>query len=118
MATFGDFPPSDINSSRPTAEADPWERKVLQDLAFAAIKEQRASRRWGYVFKGFILLYLVAILVMGMSNKEIQAHAEAHTALVEINGVIAADAEANADTIVTGIRDAFESHELRALSSD
>jgi protease-4 len=115
MATFGDFPPSDNNTNRATPEADPWERKVLQDLAFAAIKEQRASRRWGYVFKGFILLYLVAILVMAMSNKEIQAYAEDHTALVEINGVIAADAEANADTIVTGIRDAFDNLQAKGL---
>jgi protease-4 len=115
MATFGDFPPSDNNTNRVTPEADPWERKVLQDLAFAAIKEQRASRRWGYVFKGFILLYLVAILVMAMSNKEIQAYAEDHTALVEINGVIAADAEANADTIVTGIRDAFDNLQAKGL---
>lgn len=115
MATFGDFPPSDNNTNRATPEADPWERKVLQDLAFAAIKEQRASRRWGYVFKGFILLYLVAILIMAMSNKEVQAYAEEHTALVEINGVIAADTEANADTIVTGIRDAFDNQQAKGL---
>jgi protease-4 len=115
MAAFGDFPPSDNNTNRTAPEADPWERKVLQDLAFAAIKEQRASRRWGYVFKGFILLYLVAILIMAMSNKEIQAYAEDHTALVEINGVIAADAEANADNIVTGIRDAFDNLQAKGL---
>jgi len=115
MATFGDFPPSDNNTNRATPEADPWERKVLQDLAFAAIKEQRSSRRWGYVFKGFILLYLVAILIMTMSNKEVQAYAEEHTALVEINGVIAANAEANADTIVTGIRDAFDNQQAKGL---
>jgi protease IV len=115
MATFGDFPPSDNNTHRATPEADPWERKVLQDLAFAAIKEQRASRHWGYVFKGFILLYLVTILIMAMSNKEVRAYAEEHTALVEINGVIAANAEANADTIVTGIRDAFDNQQAKGL---
>ncbi|MFT7235050.1 MAG: protease-4 [Methylophagaceae bacterium] len=115
MATFGDFPPSDNNNNRTTPEADQWERKVLQDLAFAAIKEQRASRRWGYVFKGFILLYLVAVLVLAMSNKEIQAYAEEHTALVEIKGVIAADAEANADNIVTGISEAFDNQQAKGL---
>lgn len=115
MATFGDFPPSDNNNNRPMPEADPWERKVLQDLAFAAIKEQRTSRRWGYVFKGFILLYLVAVLVLAMSNKEIQAYAEEHTALVEIKGVIAADAEASADNIVTGIREAFDNQQAKGL---
>lgn len=114
MATFGDFPPSD-NNKHAIPENDPWERKVLQDLAFSAIKEQRASRRWGYVFKGLILLYLIAILVMATSNKDIQSYAEEHTALVEINGVIAADAEANADTIVTGVRDAFDNLQAKGL---
>tara|TARA_R110002111_G_scaffold90983_3_gene141602 strand:- start:87 stop:1067 length:981 start_codon:yes stop_codon:yes gene_type:complete len=115
MATFGDFPPSDNTAKADTSDASSWERKVLRDLAFAAIKEQRNSRRWGYVFKGFILLYLVAILVMTMSNKGIQTYTESHTALVEINGVIAADAETNADTIVTGLRDAFENQHAKGL---
>mgnify|MGYP001817706732 CR=1 FL=1 len=105
MATFGDFPPSNDKSSN---DSDAWERKVIQDLAFAAIKEQRTSRRWGYVFKGLILLYLVALLMITMSGQKLPAQTEQHTALVEINGLIAADAEANADTIISGIRDAFD----------
>lgn len=115
MATFGDFPPSEHNTSTDSPDANSWERKVLQDLAFAAIKEQRTSRRWGYAFKGFILLYLIAVLVMAMSNKNMQAYAKEHTALVEINGVIAADAEASADNIVTGIRDAFDNQHAKGL---
>lgn len=114
MATFGDFPPSnDVPKSTP--EPEPWERKVLQDLAFAAIKEQRTSRRWGYVFKGLILLYFVAIFVAAMANKGMQTHAQSHTALVEVKGVIAADAEANADVIITGIRDAFDNQQAKGL---
>ena len=115
MTTFGDFPPSDNSANSSSTDSNAWERKVIQDLAFAAIKEQRTSRRWGYVFKGFILLYLVAILVMAMSNKDIQVYAEQHTALVEINGLIAADAEANADNIVTGLRDAFDNQQAQGL---
>jgi protease-4 len=62
MAIFGGFPPS--NNDADSKDTSTWERKVIQDLAFAAIKEQRASRRWGYVFKAFIVLYLVAIVIM------------------------------------------------------
>jgi len=116
MASFGDFPPSEDKHQQPQSSAEPWERKVLQDLAFASLKEQRASRRWGYVFKGLILLYLVAVFLVAMSNNtELQTHSEPHTALVEINGVIAAEADANADTIVTGIRKAFESQQAKGL---
>ncbi len=116
MATFGDFPNSNTNSMNNTPnEQNSWERKVLEDLAFAALNEQRKSRRWGYVFKSFMFLYLVAILVLMIPSSELPGHAEKHTALVEINGVIAADSEANADTIVTGIRNAFDSPNAQGL---
>jgi len=116
MATFGDFPNPNANDTSNTANNQgSWERKVLEDLAFAALKEQRTSRRWGYVFKGLMLVYLMAVLMLMIPSTELPTHAEKHTALVEINGVIAADAEANADTIVTGIRDAFDSPNAQGL---
>lgn len=115
MTNFGDFPPSDNSTNDSATDGNAWERKVIHDLAFAAIKEQRSSRRWSYVFKGFILLYLVAVMVMATSNNDIRAYTEQHTALVEINGVIAADADANADSIVTGLRDAFDNQQAQGL---
>ncbi|NQY26764.1 MAG: S49 family peptidase [Piscirickettsiaceae bacterium] len=117
MATFGDFPPSNSNpSANSSNKQEPsWERKVLEDLAFAALKEQRTSRRWGYVFKGLMFLYLIAVIMLMMPNGDLAMHAEEHTALVEINGVIAADSEASADTVVTGIRDAFDNPNARGL---
>lgn len=117
MATFGDFPPS--SNSNTTGQSAPnsgsWERKVLEDLAFAALNEQRRSRRWGYVFKGLMFVYLIAVLMLMIPSSDLPAAKKKHTALVEINGVIAADAEANADTIVTGIRDAFDNKNAQGL---
>ena len=115
MATFGDFSSTNNDTKQTSSDSNDWERKVIQDLAFAAIKEQRASRRWGYVFKGFIFIYLVIVLMMTMSNHDIQAYAEEHTALVNINGLIAADAEASADNIVAGLRDAFDNQQAKGL---
>ncbi|OUR71968.1 S49 family peptidase [Methylophaga sp. 41_12_T18] len=113
MATFGDFPPNANKDNSQSSSS--WERKMIEDLAFAALKEQRNSRRWGYVFKGFILLYLVAAMILMLPSGESAVSKMEHTALVEIQGVIAADAEANADTIVTGIRKAFESDTAKGL---
>lgn len=117
MATFGDFPnPNANNMDSPSSNSQgSWERKVLEDLAFSALKEQRTARRWGYVFKGLMFVYLVAVLMLMIPSTELPEYTEHHTALVEINGVIAADAEANADTIVTGIRDAFDSPNAKGL---
>jgi protease-4 len=117
MATFGDFPPSSGGNGQNSAadKEHSWERDVLRDLAFAAIKEQRTKRRWGYVFKGLILLYLVAFLVLSFAPGRLPASKEPHTALIDITGVIAADADANADAMVTGIRKAFESKTAKGL---
>ncbi len=114
MATFGDFPPNNNQDSQPSSN-NSWERKVIEDLAFAALKEQRRARRWGYVFKGFVFLYLVAILILALPKDHESGITTEHTALVEVNGVIASDSEANADTIVTGIRDAFDNDLAKAL---
>ncbi|MDH5357779.1 MAG: S49 family peptidase [Gammaproteobacteria bacterium] len=116
MATFGDFPPSSSKNTGATPDGhQPWERKVLEDLAFSALKEQRTSRRWGYVFKGLMFLYLVAVLILMTPAGDLPAHKKTHTALVEINGVISADAEANADTVVSGIREAFDNSNAQGL---
>jgi protease-4 len=114
MATFGDFPPENNQKSQPESSSS-WERKVIEDLAFAALKEQRRFRRWGYVFKGFMLLYLVAILMLALPKEHESSITAEHTALVEVQGVIASDSKANADTIVTGIREAFENELAKAL---
>lgn len=116
MATFGDFPPEHKQAPQSSSTNDEhWERKVLQNLAFAAIKEQRTARRWSYTFKFLLLLYFVAIFLVAKPFGESSLPSGPHTALVEVNGVIAADAEASADRVVTGIRDAFESAQAKGL---
>ena len=45
---------------------DGWERKTLEKVALAAIAEQRATRRWGIAFKALLLLYLFAVLFVGL----------------------------------------------------
>jgi protease-4 len=119
MTKFGNFPPSSSNASQSSDETTQnngtWERKVLEDLAFAALTEQRKSRRWSYVFKGLFFLYLFAVLMLMIPSGDLPIHKSKHTALVEINGEISADAEANADSIVTGIRDAFDNKNAQGL---
>ena len=116
MATFGDFPPEhNQDSQNSSPQNDQWERKTLRDLAFAAIKEQRATRRWGYLFKFLVLLYFVAIFLVARPFGESDLPSGPHTAFVDVSGVIAPDMEASADRVVTGIREAFESPQAKAL---
>ncbi len=86
-----------------------WERKIVTQLAESSLKEQRRSRRWGIFFKLLTFIYIGAIVfIFGQTSLTDMSQSEKHTALVELNGVIADDKAANADTIITALRDAFE----------
>ena len=86
-----------------------WERAVLEKVALAAVTEQRRARRWGIFFKFLIFAYLfiVLIIAMGWMGKKDGMH-DKHTALVELNGVIAPGSPASADAIMQGLSDAFK----------
>ena len=102
---------------QPKAAAESWERDVLSRLAFAAINEQRRSRRWSIFFKFLIFAYLFLVFWSIQSNRGEHALMDSgeHTALVELKGVIADDADANADDIVTALRNAFKNKNTRGV---
>ncbi|TGO03696.1 peptidase S49 [Candidatus Thiomargarita nelsonii] len=88
-----------------------WERDILRDLAFATIKEQRRARRWRIFFILLFFTYLFVTLAIFVEPDWLSGNEDAankHTALVEVEGVIAADTQASADKIVTSLRRAFK----------
>jgi protease-4 len=89
-----------------------WERNVLEKLAMSAIQEQRRARHWGIFFKvlTFGYLFLLLFLFMGWagSNGDGSMSGSKHTALVDLQGVISADSNANADNLMASLQDAFE----------
>ena len=87
-----------------------WEKDVVTKLAESSLNEQRRSRRWGIFFKLLTFAYLAVILFMFSKATSLTtvSTAEKHTALVELNGVIADNEPANADSVVTALRDAFD----------
>ncbi|GAB1231936.1 S49 family peptidase [Ferrigenium sp. UT5] len=90
---------------------DNWERNVLEKLAMSAIQEQRRARRWGIFFKLLTFAYLSFLFVMVMDiagDKGDGLAGGKHTALIDINGVIAADSPANADNLISSLQDAFD----------
>jgi len=92
---------------------DQWVKGIIKET-FA---EQKKTRRWGILFKSLTFIYLfVALLLIVNSNPTGDSKTqEAHTAMVSVNGVIAADQEANANSIVTGLRAAFENEYSKAV---
>ena len=89
-----------------------WEQTVLEKLAVSALQEQRRARHWGIFFKmlTFIYLFIVLFVFMGwMGESESALSTGKHTALVDLQGVIAADSLASADNLIPSLQNAFES---------
>ncbi|VAW52321.1 Periplasmic serine proteases (ClpP class) [hydrothermal vent metagenome] len=96
---------SDSNTSNGAS----WEREVVTQLAESSLREQRRARRWGIFFKSLTFAYIGAIIYMyGDASMSTSTTNEKHTAIVELNGVIADNEEASADTVITALRDAFD----------
>jgi len=98
------------------ADAPNWERSTLEKLALAAIDEQRAARRWRNGIRLAWLVFLVALVWLGMERGNTTADvSKPHTAVVEIKGEIASGSEASAELIVAAMRGAFEDEGARAV---
>jgi len=103
--------------------SEQWERELLSRLAFATLNEQRRARKWGVFFKVLLAIYLVALLFLANPNlmnvftseQNDLFSEEGHTALVELTGVISTDMEANADTIIRGLRKAFKNESTKGV---
>ncbi|MGH8688039.1 MAG: S49 family peptidase [Burkholderiales bacterium] len=92
-----------------------WERGVIERLATEALKEQRRARRWGIFFKLLTFAYLTAIVVMALDWKGQGEVVGKHTALVEVNGVIAAGNDASAERINAALQAAFKDKDTRGV---
>jgi protease-4 len=94
-----------------------WERKLVEKLAKDSLVERRRARRWGIFFKLLTFAYLAVLLVLVLPKdwSEGAMSEPGHTALVELDGLIAPGEKASADNVVTGLRDAFEDDNTKAV---
>ncbi len=97
-------PPAESESSPKN-----WERDIINRLAFSGLNEQRRTRRWGIFFKtlGFGYLFLVLFFMFSGKWEKLETNVGKHTAVVQIQGIIDENAQANADSILTALRAAF-----------
>ncbi len=90
------------------------DRDILEQLAYESLKEQKRARRWNILFKAFFAIYLLVVLYLFLDHG-IAPTTEDHSALVELEGVIADDGDVDADRVVGGLRAAFEADSARGV---
>ena len=101
-----------------TDQNDQWERGVLEKLAMSAVQEQRRSRHWGIFFKTLSLAYLFLVLFVFMGwfdENESALSTDKHTALVDLQGEIAAGNSASADFIIPSLQEAFDDSKTQGV---
>jgi protease-4 len=101
-------PPQPSRNAFDPPQKNGWERDTLEKLAFAALREQRARRRWSIFFK-LATLALVVFAVWAafdLSGASLEAES-AHTALIEIDGSIESGAVSAADAIIPALGMAY-----------
>ena len=92
----------------PKPQSEGWERDAITRLAFAGLQEQRKARRWSIFFRSLGFLYLFLLLFLFLRDLGETPKPGKHTALVDLQGVIAEGSEAAADEMVAGLRSAFK----------
>lgn len=108
---------SDWNGAGRPGDGKEW--RLIEKMLLSMQDDSRRQRRWGIIFKVLTFVYLFLLLFLLMPGRQSGMHLpatnEPHTALVEISGVIADGSDASADTIVTGLRAAFEAEHAEAV---
>lgn len=94
-------------------ETDPqFEQTLVNRIAREFLAEHRRARRWNIAFKLFIALIMVIFLTVYLIDKSDiypgSLKTGKHTALIDVQGIIAAGEQARADYVTASLRAAYE----------
>jgi protease-4 len=89
---------------------------VLELFAREYLQDRRSDRRWRFMLRlSWILLVLVVLsMLLGERNATADTHGP-HTALVELRGEISSESQASAETMLAGLKNAFEDTNAQAV---
>lgn len=116
-------PPPLPNNHASAGHTRNWERATLEKIALAAITEQRTARRWRVGLRlAWLLLFALIVFQSFQSSSSSSpgmhaSKAAPHTAVIEIEGVIADNANlgSSAQDVIEDVRAAFENTQAEAV---
>jgi protease IV len=93
-----------------------WVMQSLEKIALAGLQEQKTARRWSVLFKSltFIYLFFLLMMLLGWVGQNKSASL-AHTALIDISGVIEAGGQVNSDAVISSLKDAYDSKGTKGI---
>lgn len=97
---------------------DEVQRQVLTEILTANLTEQRRTRRWGIFFKtlSMLWLFMALLMVFGLTGKRGSDESNGpHTALVSLEGTIAAGGDVDGGRTLESLRAAFEDKNTKAV---
>ena len=109
------------NHDHSAAGSNSPNQSVVDRLVFAALREQTRARRWRIGFVIFFFVYLTVTTTMLFVKSEGsftvggEPDGEKHTAVVKLSGVIASDEAGGAESVIAGLRAAFEHDDTAAI---
>ncbi|WOV90142.1 MAG: S49 family peptidase [Candidatus Zeuxoniibacter abyssi] len=92
------------------------DRALVEKLAFSALVEQRAKRRWGVFFKLLIVGYVIALSVYVIIQSKFEpVRQKEHVAVISISGPIIDEGPNSALAVNRQLRLAFEDEKAKGV---
>lgn len=94
-----------------------WERKTLEQLASDLVVERRRARRWSIFFRltGITLAVIALVGLLALVGLSGKVCLDQCTAVVHVEGEIERDGRANAEDVITGLKAAYESPQVKGV---
>lgn len=104
------------NPNNTHANEQNWAQTTLEKIALSGLAEQKSARRWSIFFKSLTFLYLFFLLLLAIGwLGDGKTPSSAHTALIEVKGVIEPGGEVNADSVMGSLNDAYENKGTKGI---
>lgn len=104
------------SDTQPSPVSQDWALRTVEKIALAGLQEQKTARRWSVLFKSltFIYLFFLLMMLLGWVGQS-KSTSIAHTALIDISGVIEAGGQVNADAVISSLNDAYDNKGTKGI---
>jgi protease-4 len=110
------LPPDTAQARRPAPAGTVNIERTFEQAMLQFLRERRTERRWRVFFRlAWLLVFVTLAYAVLVHRPQVVPPSGPHTALIEVRGEIASDSEAGAETLIAGLKNAFEDTSAQAI---